>query len=432
MKTKILRTIVLLALWCGSSAPGNTLGAGWGLEVGRANETDVARLIQDQLSMEIARNRIEKAITRPLEKERQLQVLGRSTPGAPRVENLHDSVYEWWLNDVMKPAEAIAENPAASCAQAGDAIQTLFAMMRQRQLLGLETDFWEMYQRINQKATTRCEEEALDECVATGRWIQIPETAFALARQSALLGGTYDGTEWAKKTLKQCATYDLHFVSTTHLDVKYTVDTVLDGRMKIEFVEDGGSVLGMSLRGESIGGNNPFLVSIACQRQGTTSITCAPGATPMGGGYAANIVGFEMKHREFYTGPNHVSAERIVGENKLVMEFRAGTLLSQMVTSHPREGNISLPFPIGSPQFWIAHNKDQFGEKPTVKFEQNQRGAYPIVFDFIYADQNVVSRSQASDSTHFELIHKIPEEIRRKLYPPRKPEPTRRPVKPRP
>ena len=66
-----------------------------------------------------------------------------------------------------------------------------------------------------------------------------------------------------------------------------------------------------------------------------------------------------------------------------------------------------------------------------MKFEDNKRGVYPLVFDFIYADQNVVSYSHANDSTHFELIHKIPDEIMKKLYPPRKAEPPRKPLIPR-
>src|SRR6266545_3281092 len=124
VRTKILKTAVLLTLWCGLSAPVNTLGYGWGVERGRANEGDVARLLVDQLAMKMALNRIQEAIRRPLVAERQRQLLGL-TEGGANITNLLDHVFDWWLENVMIPAEAIAENPAASCAEAQVAIQNL-------------------------------------------------------------------------------------------------------------------------------------------------------------------------------------------------------------------------------------------------------------------------------------------------------------------
>lgn len=307
--------------------------------------------------------------------------------------------------------------------------------MRQRKELGMSSDAREaeldkMFKEINDKGVQRCREEALDECVATGRISQIVIFGQAEARRSFLMSGSEsDWQTWAKDALNQCAIYELHFVSTTHLDALYTVDSVIDGRIKLKFVEDGGPVLGMTLKGETEGATNPFLVSIKCQYQGRGgSLTCSPGATPSS--YGAKILNFELKHREFYVTPEGVSAERIVGDDKFVLEFRTGIFPIQIVvTSHNLPMNISVPFAVGAP-FAIAHKRDRIGQDTTVKFENNKRGGLPIIFDFIYADQNAEGRSKADDSTHFELIHKIPDEILKKLYPPRKPEAPRQPLRP--
>jgi hypothetical protein len=307
--------------------------------------------------------------------------------------------------------------------------------MRQRQLLGMSSDkrdaeLDKMSSDFAAKGGERCREEALDECVATGRIQQILELSIGAERQSELMGNDSDSNwqAWAKDTIKQCAIYELHFVSTTHLDALYTVDSVIDGRIKLKFVEDGGPVMGMTLKGETEGATNPFLVSIKCQFSSRAgSIACSPGATPSSA--SAKVITMDMKHREFYVTPEGISAERIVGNDKFVLEFRAGIFLIQMVvTQHSPPMNITVPFSVGAP-FAIAHKKDRIGQDTTVKFENNKRGGLPTIFDFIYADQNAEGRSKADDSTHFELIHKIPDEIMKKLYPPRQPEPPRNPLK---
>jgi hypothetical protein len=71
VKDKSLKTLVLLALWCGLFAPVNTFGGGWGIERGRADAGDVARLVVDQVSLMRARKQIDGAIQRPLLAGRQ-------------------------------------------------------------------------------------------------------------------------------------------------------------------------------------------------------------------------------------------------------------------------------------------------------------------------------------------------------------------------
>jgi hypothetical protein len=426
----IFSRVLIMAILLSTFISPSQIFANWGIEVGRANDGDLAELAIDRSAIKVAQSRIARAMILQIEQQRQRELLGLSQ-NDPTVADLIDSVYDWWRKNVLTPAKSVVANPAASCAEAGDAATALTAMRRQRELFGLDTDEdRKAFFDIMADAGKRCREEALDECVATGRIRQILEVAIQQTRQGTITGASdFDWQSWAKDTLKQCAYYDLHFVSTTHLDASYTVDSVIDGRIKLKFVEDGGPWLGMTLKGETEGGTNPFLVSIKCQfasRGG--SIACSPGATPSS--YSAEVLAFEMKHREFYVTPDGVSAERIVGDDKFVTKFRAGIFGIQMVvTNRNPPMDITVPFPVGTP-FAIAHNKDRIGQDTTVKFENEKRGGLPIIFDFVYADQNAVGRSKADDSTHFELIHKIPDEILKKLYPPRNTQP-RQPLRPR-
>lgn len=401
--------------------------ANWGAEVGRATEGDQAQLASDRVAIGMAQRRLADSITRPLVKDRQMVLLGRTGNNANAAELL-DAAYDYWVKKVVGPARDMANNPAASCADANLALLALLSMERQRQLLGLNLDENEkispksmeiilMVTTIQDEVLQRCRDEAQDECVATGRIDQIPFTALAQQRQLALLEEKdVDLSDWAKQTLKLCATYDLHFVSTTDFVVGYTVDTVMDGHIKLKFVEDGGKTLGMTLKGETEGGNNPFLVSVKCQRAGSTAITCSPGATPSS--YAAQINEMDLLHPEYSVSPDGVPGQHNEGVNKLVMEFRAGLFNIQMVATQARMPPITIPFPVG-PQFWMAHIKDRVGQSTSVKVENNKRGLIPIVFDFTYADQNTMKGTQASDSTHFELIHKVDPEAMKELYKPR-------------
>jgi len=61
--------------------------------------------------------------------------------------------------------------------------------------------------------------------------------------------------------------------------------------------------------------------------------------------------------------------------------------------------------------FYIAHKKDltgkgQPGEGSIVKVENNTRGAYPVLFEFTYADQGGTTGGSFSDTTVFKLVHK--------------------------
>lgn len=417
----------------------NALGGGWGIERGRANEGDVARLVVDQVALMRAGKRIDEAIARPLAAERKKQLLGTSDGRAANAAELTDGVFKWWQKEVMAPAQAIAGNPAASCAEAKIAVQSLLIMMGQRQLFGLETEFQELFDSSRTKLAARCREEALDECIATGRFDQIVQTELALGRDAAImpLGGGVDANAWVDAAFKQCAIYELHFVSTAKFNGKPKIDTVLDGTITLKFEAEGGILnallggkkLGDLLKGETKGGVNPFLVSLDCDWP-PDYVTCGPGATPTNP-FKVIVQAMEMQHSEFYVDPNGISKQRTVGENNLSLEFYAGGMMTKAVIKFRDRGNnlppeLTIPIEAGSTAFAVAHKKDRVGNAMIYKFERNKRGAYPVIFDFIYADQDIEGRVSASDSTEFKLIHKPePEPILRV------PEPTKKPLKPR-
>src|SRR5688572_11400685 len=110
------------------SGPIPIRAGGWGIERGRANEGDVARLVVDQVALMRAGKQIDVAIAIPLAAERKRQLLGTSDGRAPNAAELTDGVFKWWQKEVMGPAEAIAANPAASCAEAKIAVQSLLIM----------------------------------------------------------------------------------------------------------------------------------------------------------------------------------------------------------------------------------------------------------------------------------------------------------------
>lgn len=444
---------MLSGFFFGTFAPYNALGGGWGIERGRANEGDVARLLVDQLTMKMAQNRISEAIQRPLGIERQRQLLGMSD-GGTLPSDVMDGIFQWWQKDVMGPAEAIANNPAASCAEAQIASQTLLGMMRQRALLGMspepddkssgagearlsEAALDKSWADITSKLLTRCQEEALDECVMTGRFEQILQTDFGFSRQEQLLGGTGGDGKWVDDALRQCAIYDLHFVSTTKVPQIFNLAMVRDTKIKLEFKPVPGGLMSASttskledlLKGETSGGSNPFFISVKCS-QPPLQVVCMAGATISP--FRSRVFSMELKHRQFYVDAAGISKERISGNDKFVFEVADGIYGVDAFVKVPRMPDVPVPMQAIGFSFYTAHKKDRPGTGPgagvTVKIDRNKRGAYPVIFAFTYADQDSESNFSASDSTEFELIHTPkPDKL-----PPRGPEPTRKPLKPSP
>src|SRR5688572_880987 len=182
--------VLLLLLQCPVGILGN-----WGLEVGRANASDVATLSKDWLRFRKVRDDVVAATLFEGTLERQKQLIGVAIEGLTPQQR-YEEVEKFWLDNLIGPLQKIARNPAASCAESQFALATLMGMQRQQQLLGLlEDDKVTASDRVKTElettekiVTVRCREEAVDECVATGRIMQILELVLGDDRQSRLRG----------------------------------------------------------------------------------------------------------------------------------------------------------------------------------------------------------------------------------------------------
>ena len=439
-KALIAPFVGMLVLICSLAAPGNILANGWGVERGRADGGDVATLLVDQLAMKMARNRIDKALVRGTLAERKAGLL-EASGFADRFDNVQD----WWLKEVMTPAQRIALNPAASCAEAESALTELLGMMRQRQLFGIEdseqrsAEISRIFDATNELMFQRCREEALDECVVSGRFEQIISTALSQDHQKQLLGGSVDLDEWVDDSLKQCAIYELQFVSTMKTAQIFNLETVRRSKIEIKFDTPAGGVLNalkslkkMSdlLKGETLG--DVLLDSAKCTQPGI-NVVCKSGRVLSQN--KAGVVDLDMKHPEYYIDTSGISRVRTVGDDKFIFEFGGGIfgVEAQVLTGEPRFPSVPIPMPGIGYGFYIAHKKDltgqgQPGEGSIVRVENSKRGIYPVLFEFTYADQGGATGASFSDTTEFKLVHKpkpepLPVRVDKKKTPlkPRKP-----------
>ncbi len=454
-RSRVCLSLVLLSLFL--SAPAGALGS-WGLEVGRADAGDVASLVSDWLSFKRGRDRLRIATDAPgmLAQERQRQLLGVEGEDLD-VTQLFEMLEDFWLNNLMGPLQSIALNPAASCAEAQFALIQLIDIRRQQQLLGLEEReiLTRVYEATEEMASLRCRDEALDECVATGRFRQIIDLMLGTERQMQLQDRKDgDHESWAEDALRQCAIYELHFVSRTKREViihhpiaikPAQIETVRDGRVQIRLkIPDGGLMsarasLAEVLNGKTAGGNNPFFVSVKCQSPvRDIEWICSPGADSKP--IEVGINALDLRHREFYIGyekdkrlpfefkETEISKERMVGEDKLSFVFEGGEYDIQSLLRHFSGATADFPIDDQKSAFYMAHRKDWTGPGSNIlAIEGTKRGVYPTVFQFTYADQSKHPPGILFiDSTEFELIHKPepkpfqkpPEPIRKPLKPP--------------
>lgn len=453
LRVRVCLTIVLLSLFL--SGPAGILG-NWGIEVGRADGEDVKRLIIDWNAFKRERSRLErdgldrKSLAEMTMIERQKQFLGTvEEDWGP--QQMFEKVQDRWLNTVMGPLQSIALNPAASCAEARFALSTMIGIRRQAQLLNLDQSesINRVYQATEEMAGLRCRDEALDECVATGRFVQIIDLMLSSDRQTQMMGREGDLESWADDALKQCAIYELHFVSTTKSGhpPELRVETVRDGRVKIRYKTPPGGLkaasgpLGQALKGtttsETTSGSNPFFVSVKCSSVDDwlkVGFVCSPGAdsTPI----EIRINALDLKHREFYIEygkdvwlkETEFTKERLAGENKFSFEFEGGNFALQGLIKTDQT-SLEIPMNDWGLTFYGAHAKDQIGPM-TLKIENIKdikRGVHPAVLQFTYADKDMYFGFSTTDSTEFELIHKPEPKPFRKL-----PDTIRKPLKPKP
>ena len=448
LRVRVCSTLLLLSLFL--SAPASALG-NWGLEVGRANASDVIRKEKDWIHFKQVREQITRATALKLEVERQRQLAGRESELS--LTQLYEEVEDFWLNNLFGPLQRIALNPASSCAEAQYVLATMIGMQRQQQLLGLEESelLKRVYEATEKMVSLRCRNEALDECVATGRFMQILQLMAGGDRQTLLLAREGSLESWAVDAIKQCAIYELHFVSRTNtrdsgLAGPVEIETVRDGRVQIRFHIPPGrlgltetvSSLGDLLNGKTE--KNPFFISVKCKAPQPTGVPsvefiCSPGADspPI----EVRINALDFKHREFYIEyekpkyaftESEVSRERVVGEeDKFAFEFEGGEFSLQGLLKVEGE-TVEVPMPGVGTSFYLAHKKDQMASG-RLKIEHTQRGVYPVIFHFTYAGIGDADESGvlSTDTTDFELIHKPDPKPFEKV-----PDPIRKPLKPSP
>jgi hypothetical protein len=413
----------LLFLFCLTLIVPTSVLANWGYEVHRANDDDQIQLGQDVNSVKMAINRLRSGVV--LDKT---QYVDKSLP-AP-IAAL-DANFKYWTENVLFPAIRVSSNPAASCAQAQFASQKLLEMEGQRQKVGLavgsekDAQLMALYGDLMRDMFTRCREESLDECVATGRYEQIIQLAFAEGRQLALLGRMTDSFTWAKDALGQCAIYELRFSSDSKVEKGGTlVERIYHGKIPMT-INPSLEVWNTELYGETHG--NITDVTLKCVLPGV-KVVCKPGSE-IDSGFKAWIRKMQMRHREFYLDADDVPRERWAGVDKLPLELSGDAQTISMLISVPNAPPIpAVEWPGGGMAFYTAHSRDSvMGAMSNLKFERTTRGSYPTLFEFTYADQNTANGLPASDTTVFKLVH-TPHP---KPFPPRDPGPIRKPLIPK-
>jgi hypothetical protein len=436
MKTSQLPAIIairrsLLFLFCLMLAFPTSVLANWGYEVHRANDDDMIRLGQDVIGVKMEIQRLRSGVVLD-----NSQYVNKSLPGPLAAL---DANFNYWTEKVLFPAIRVSRNPAASCAQAQFASQKLLEMEGQRQKLGLDVgsekdaQLMALYGDLMRDMFTRCREESLDECVATGRYEQIIQTAFAEGHQLALIGQMTDSMAWANDALGQCAIYELRFSSDSKIEQAgmkpgqsgMKVERIYNGKIPLT-VDRSVDVWNTSLYGETQG--NITDVQLKCFLPGV-SVICKPGSE-IDSGFKAWIRKMEMRHREFYVDADDVSRERMAGVDKLPIELSGDAQTISMLISVPNAPAIpAVEWPAGGLAFYTAHSRDKvMGGVSNVKFERDTRGrGYPILFEFTYADQNTANGLSASDTTVFKLVH-TPHP---KGFPPRDDGPIRKPLIPK-
>ena len=418
--------ILLLMLFIGPvSAFGN-----WGMEVGRANDEDVVNLLTDWTTMDMAQRRIKSVLLQPLMRERQRQLIG--LPDSADGEVSIDDVVEWWIKNVASRAQLIAKNPAASCAQAEMSVNIFLAIMREKSMFGIDdsdsgkgAEIGRMGDETVAFALQRCRDEALDECVATGRYSQIIERGIGEATQSDRYNiDIPDPDAWAEDALRQCAIYELQFVSTSKIDSGgIIVERVLKGTLDMQLEPGKFKVANLVLYGQTRG--DLVNLSLKCAMP-AVQVTCSPGKEIVGG-FKAWIRKMDLKHREYFVDSRGISQVRTVGEDKLPMELAGDAMMVKMNIVIPKGPPVpAFDFPAGGMAFTIAHKKDAIiVGGSNVRFERSSRGVYPTIFEFTYADQDKLSSISGWDSTVLKLVHKP----KPKPFAPRPPEPVRKPLK---
>ncbi len=397
---------------------------GWGFEVGRANESDVEALLADQLAVKRSMAWVDRVTKEGLGNVPKLAKLSGSESASPALALANAK--KWWELEVEKPLRRILKNPAASCAEVEVVFKEYLGLSRQQALLGIGYEENLLTSEIYADVRTRCHQEALDECNATGRYQHIFQMALSEGQQAAILNPDED-TGWVKEVLEECANYELHFVSDTDSTTEFHIRSVVDGRIPLKpIIEGEGAVAALaSFRLEGEADKDPILQKLECSAEGA-SITCQPGAKMVNPAWA-KIDDLKIKSKEFYLDDAGRSQQRPIGEYSLKLTFSPPMMAGTAVYKVPEGPTIPFPFiEVGATGFLIAHKKNESSEGKFT-FTHTQGAGYPTLFEFTVQGKGVIEDIPATDTTKFELIHKP----KKKPFPARESTPARTPLRPK-
>lgn len=408
-----------------------TANAGWGVDSGRANEQDVFDLHDDWTEVLKSVRKLRAAAGESTAEGRALQLFGvMDGKGKYTEAQLLEMQRKWVEENIDKVFLRIATNPAASCAEARQMLTYILGLERQLQLIDAGSNPMIFGSKLFEAVRQRCHEELLDECNMTGRFEQIIKWQSSEQKTFQMIqSGTDD--EWAIAALKECANYELHYVSEGDINDEFKLHTLIDGRIPIKAIADSNSsasigdlMLDLKVEGETNSDVNPFLQTVDCGAPPPTAMTCSPGGGVKRAAWA-RLLDLKMKYREYEIGINDTVTQSIKGENMLQLKFLPA-MLSLTALVKTEIGSFPMPFiEAGGTAFHIAHKSNRV-EEGKVLLNQTSTGVYPILFKFEIANANEEDGVKASDRTRFELIHKP----KKKPFPPRPSKP-RVPLKPK-
>jgi hypothetical protein len=173
---------------------------------GFADLKNLAREKYVKWTTDRAADRINSEVGEALQAERERQLLG---------EELNPEAMQPVIDAILQYEEEVVEpriaNADTSCAAAMEAIASLFALERQRQLLGVperrSSDGPTMLEKALSVGLPQCEKEAIEKCKAARDPAILIRFYLGVNRQHQLLGaaGPYEGAGMAERAQDICA-----------------------------------------------------------------------------------------------------------------------------------------------------------------------------------------------------------------------------------
>lgn len=473
-----MRAVTLILLACGI-ALGPALGPTSAFGSTRGSETDVADLAHDLGAFFIAQCRLGRLASdnrSQLSIERQREILGLE--GSVDLQTLHERMKKFWKENIVDRSLRIATNPATPCPIAQLVLTSLFEAERQTQLLGLtgsddsspEMNLREPTSELSQALTAvkrRCLEQAFDACMESGNGAHILVMLAQAIRQFQLLSIEDPDFEGQGVYLfRRCTVYQLRFRSQARaLATKaYAFGATYDGStVLLADVDPAGGFAGLAgeheWKGPRPGDPDDVIASVTeCSSPARkTTMTCEAPQPKLPA--QARIKGNDLSMKRYYDelevsrpdcandlaylefvrsgkGAGQITSTRKSdGNDALKLTYGPGLVLTFAKVSS-REMTLTLPLPPSNTVFLTAHAGGKYTEQE-VTLQGWTRGGQPVLFEKSVAGDATVDKTQCTDTTKFELVHRpdlFPaEEIvpRWELTSPQEPpQPPRKPLKP--